>query len=133
MWLRLIYVFVGGGIGALLRYSMSGLIQKQSSGIFPYGTLAVNLIGALFIGFLWELFQHINVSTNIRIFILVGLIGALTTFSTFSLETMALLKDKEYAQALINVVFNNISCLILVFLGSAATRLIIRFLNKGRL
>ncbi|HAJ94917.1 MAG TPA: fluoride efflux transporter CrcB, partial [Actinobacteria bacterium] len=89
MWFRIFYVFVGGGIGALLRYLISGLIQKQSSGgVLPYGTLAVNLIGALFIGFLWELFQHITVSTNVRVFILIGLIGALTTFSTFSLETM---------------------------------------------
>lgn len=133
MWFRLFYIFVGGGIGALLRYLISGLIQKQSSGIFPYGTLAVNLIGAVFIGFLWELFQHITVSTNIRVFVLIGLIGALTTFSTFSLETMNLLKDKEYVQALINVVFNNISCLVLVFLGSAATRLLIKLLNRGRL
>lgn len=133
MWFRLIYVFVGGGIGALLRYSISGLVQKQSSGIFPYGTLAVNLIGALFIGFLWELFQHITISTNVRVFILIGLIGALTTFSTFSLETMNLLRSKEYIQALLNVVFNNISCLILVFLGSAATRLLIKLLNRGKL
>ena len=130
MWSRLIYVFAGGGIGALLRYSISGLVQKQSSGVFPYGTLAVNLIGALFIGFLWELFQHINVSTNVRIFILIGLIGALTTFSTFNLETMNLLKDKEYIKALISVVFNNISCLVLVFLSSAATRLLIKLLNR---
>ena len=131
MWSRLIYVFAGGGIGALLRYSISGLVQKQSSGVFPYGTLAVNLIGALFIGFLWELFQHITVSTNVRIFILIGLIGALTTFSTFNLETMNLLKDKEYIKALISVVFNNISCLVLVFLSSAATRLLIKLLNRG--
>ena len=133
MWLRLIYVFAGGGIGALLRYSISGLIQKLSSGIFPYGTLAVNIIGALFMGILWELFQNITVPTNIRVFLLIGLIGALTTFSTFNLETMNLLKDKEHIQALINVIFNNISCIILVFLGSAATRLLIKLLNRGKL
>lgn len=99
MAIRLLYVIIGGGLGALLRYLLSGIIQKQSASLFPYGTLVVNLIGALLIGFLWELFQNITVSTNIRVFIFMGIIGAFTTFSTFSLETFNLLKDKAISNS----------------------------------
>jgi fluoride exporter len=122
MVLKLMYVVIGGGTGALLRYLISGIIQKNSSGVFPYGTLAVNLIGALLIGFLWELFQNITVSSNFRVFLFMGLLGAFTTFSTFNLETLNLIKEKENIQALVNIIVSNISCLILVFIGSASAR-----------
>jgi fluoride exporter len=122
MVLKLMYVVIGGGTGALLRYLISGIIQKNSSGVFPYGTLAVNLIGALLIGFLWELFQNITVSSNFRVFLFMGLLGAFTTFSTFNLETLNLIKEKENIQALVNIIVSNISCLILVFFGSASAR-----------
>jgi|GEM_PF-1959969 len=52
-----LYVVIDGGLGSLLRYDVSGVIQKQSSSLFSYGTLAFNIIGAAFIGFMWELFQ----------------------------------------------------------------------------
>jgi fluoride exporter len=133
MPMKLLYVVVGGGLGALLRYLLSGLIQKQATTIFPYGTLAVNLIGALIIGFLWELFQNINASTNIRVFIFMGILGAFTTFSTFNLETFNLLKDKEYSIALINILVSNVACIILVFLGSSSAKLLIKFFNRGKL
>lgn len=129
MWMRLFYVVIGGGIGALLRYLISGLIQKQSISIFPHGTLVVNLIGAFIIGFLWELFQNVIVSTNIRVFLFMGILGAFTTFSTFSLETVNLIKDKEYITALINILISNLGCIILVFSGFAAARLLLRILK----
>jgi len=133
MAIRLIYVIIGGGLGALLRYLLSGIIQKQSASLFPYGTLVVNLIGAVVIGFLWELFQNITVSTNMRAFIFMGIIGAFTTFSTFSLETFNLLKDNQYITALINVVVNNVFCIILVFAGSITVKFLIKLLHKGNL
>ena len=133
MVIRLLYVALGGGLGALLRYLLSGIIQKQSASLFPYGTLVIILIGALLIGFLWELFQNITVSTNVRVFIFMGIIGAFTTFSTFSLETFNLLKDKQYITALINVLVNNVFCIILVFVGSFAARFLLKLIHKGNL
>ncbi|MHB1346942.1 MAG: fluoride efflux transporter CrcB [Candidatus Humimicrobiaceae bacterium] len=130
MTIKLLYIVIGGGIGSLLRYLISGLVQRQSTGLFPIGTFTVNLIGALIIGFLWELFQNIAISTNIRVFIFMGLLGGFTTFSTFTLETFNLIKNKEYIQALINVTVSNISCLIFVFLGSASAKLLIKFLKR---
>ncbi len=133
MAVRLLYVALGGGIGALLRYLLSGIIQKQSASLFPYGTLAVNLIGALLIGFLWELFQNITVSANIRVFIFMGILGAFTTFSTFSLEIFNLLKDRQYMTALINALVNNVFCIILVFAGSFTARFLLKLFGKGNL
>ncbi len=133
MAVRLLYVFIGGGIGALLRYLLSAVIQKQSASLFPYGTLVVNLIGALFIGFLWELFLRITVSTNIRVLIFMGIIGAFTTFSTFSLETFNLLRDGQYISALINVILNNVFCITLVFAGSITAKYLLKLIHKGNL
>ena len=133
MAIRLLYVVIGGGLGALLRYLLSGIIQKQSASLFPYGTLVVNLIGALAIGFLWELFQNITVPTNIRVFIFMGILGAFTTFSTFSLETFNLLKDNQYLTALINVIVSNVFCIILVFAGSFTARFLLKLFGKGNL
>lgn len=126
MLIRLIYVVIGGGLGALLRYLLSGLIQRHIISIFPYGTLAINLIGAFIIGFLWELFQNIIVSSNFRVFIFMGILGAFTTFSTFSLETVNLLKDKEYIPALVNILVSNLGCILLVFLGFASAKFLLK-------
>jgi len=133
MTIKFFYVVIGGGLGALLRYLLSAVIQKQSASLFPYGTLVVNLIGAVVIGFLWDLFQNITVSTNMRVFIFMDIIGAFTTFSTFSLGTFNLLKDKQYITALINIIVNNVFCIILVFAGSFAAKFLLKLFGKGNI
>jgi len=127
---KILSIAAGGAVGAVLRYYLSGLVQKQfSSTIFPYGTLAVNIIGAFLIGFFWELFQNIIVPGNLRLFIFMGFIGAFTTFSTYSLETLNLIRDNQFKFALINILSSNILCIALVFIGFIAARYLLKIIK----
>jgi len=102
----LLSVGIGGFIGAVLRFTLSGWVQKASASTFPFGTLSVNILGSFLIGFLFLYFQQINLSPNHKALFITGLLGALTTFSTFSLDTVLLMQNELYAKALYNVFFN---------------------------
>ena len=81
--------------------------QRLSNSALPWGTLVVNLIGSVTIGALWALLERFVISPNIRVFLLVGLLGGFTTFSTYSLETVTLLRDGEVRLALVNALTHN--------------------------
>lgn len=102
---RILLIGIGGFLGSILRYWVSGYFQRVTgSAQFPYGTLAVNLIGCFVIGFLSQLAETYGVFTaESRAFIFVGLLGAFTTFSTFGNESMNLLRDGGNFFASINV------------------------------
>jgi CrcB protein len=119
---KALLVLSGGAIGSLLRYSVSGLAHKYYGAVFPYGTLAVNLIGSFLIGLLWGLFESFNISSNVRSFLFIGILGGFTTFSSYSLETLNLLRDGELKLAFANILANNILGLLLVFLGFIAAK-----------
>ena len=106
--IRLVYVAIGGAIGAILRYETSGLAYKIFGPTFPYGTLSVNIIGSFFIGLLFELLEDTALSPDIRMLIFVGILGAFTTFSSFSLETINLLRDGEMWLGSWNIILNNV-------------------------
>jgi CrcB protein len=102
---NLIFVGAGGFIGAVLRYLVSGYIQNISQRIdFPYGTLAVNVIGCLLIGALSQLIElQFEITTEMRLLLMVGVLGAFTTYSTFSNETFSLLQDQRVLLAFVNI------------------------------
>jgi CrcB protein len=124
------YLFVGTGgfIGAVLRYWLSGLIQQFSiSTFFPIGTLVVNLLGCLLIGFLSELAEEHGVFTaESRALVFVGVLGGFTTFSTFSNETMNLLREGQNSFAFVNIAGHLILGIGAVWLGRTLAYLIWR-------
>jgi CrcB protein len=109
----------GGFVGSAMRYLVGGWVQNLSSaGIFPYGTIAVNLIGCLVIGFLSGRADAMGAfGSDVRLFLMIGLLGGFTTFSTFGNETMAFLRDRQVSAALANVSIHLIGGLAAVWIG----------------
>lgn len=112
-------VGAGGFLGALCRFAMSSIVQRQfPASAFPYGTLAVNLLGCLLIGIAVGYAESRQIfSAEYRHFILIGILGGFTTYSTFSYETLALLQDADYLGAVLNIAIHVVLGLLLVWLG----------------
>jgi fluoride exporter len=116
--LRILLVGVGGFVGTLFRYWLSGVIARRYGETFPLGTLVVNAIGCFIIGFLFYFFYDRSLTTpTARTVVLIGVIGGFTTFSSYGLQTFTLLRDGELFLALVNVVASNALGLALVWLG----------------
>ena len=116
---KALYVGIGGFIGSVLRYWVSGAVQQLANNpSFPFGTLTVNLAGCLVIGFLSQLADLRGVITpEARLFVFVGILGGFTTFSTFGNETMNFLRDAENLTALLNIGLHIFAGLGAVWLG----------------
>lgn len=97
--MTLLYVAAGGALGALARYGLSGWIQDVSGGLFPWGTLVVNVLGCFLLGFALAWLERVALAAELRSFLGIGLLGAFTTFSTFSYEAVALLRDRDWLRA----------------------------------
>ena len=125
---KLLIVGVGGFIGAILRYGLSGFAQKLSGSIdFPYGTLAVNLLGCILIGMLSRMGEMRGLlAPETRLFLFIGILGSFTTFSTFGNETINLMNDRRFFLGLMNVGFHIVFGLAAVMLGRLSTYLIWR-------
>ena len=120
---QLAFIAAGGATGALLRYWMSSGIHALLGRGFPYGTLTVNIVGSLFMGFLYVfMIERMDVSVEWRAALMIGLLGAFTTFSTFSIETLNLLESGEQLKAALNVIFSVTLCLIGCWLGMIVGR-----------
>lgn len=113
----------GGAMGALLRFWMSTGIYNVLGRGFPYGTLAVNVLGSLLMGFLYVLLiDKLPLGPTWRAALLVGLLGAFTTFSTFSMETLNLIEEGELVKAILNVALSVMLCLFAAWIGVLAGR-----------
>ena len=124
LWPALL-VGTGGFLGSVFRYALSGLVHRLAPfAAFPYGTLAVNVTGCLAIGVLCGLTESRQiVGPDLRLFLLLGLLGGFTTFSTFGYETMALLRDSEQLRAATNVLMHVFAGLSAVWLGYSLSRM----------
>ena len=115
---QVLTIAVGGAIGALMRFWVSTGIHAVVGRGFPYGTLAVNVLGSLLMGFLYILFlERMTVSPELRAALLIGFLGAFTTFSTFSIETFNLIEQADYLKAGLNMLLSVTACLFAAWLG----------------
>ncbi|MCB1104788.1 MAG: fluoride efflux transporter CrcB [Opitutaceae bacterium] len=123
----MIYLLIalGGAAGSVSRYWLSTAIDTRTASAFPWGTLAVNVIGSVLIGFLANLTigDRFIGSPQLRFFLMTGFCGGYTTFSSFSLQTLTLMKDGEWPMAAAYIIGSVLICLVGVWLGHAAAGL----------
>jgi len=127
-FLSVLYVALGGALGSISRYLLGAWALTLRKNIdFPYGTLAVNLIGCFVIGFLSQLMEtRSSFTAETRAFIFIGLLGGFTTFSAFGNDTINLLREGRMFHALANVAANVIVGLALIWFGRTAADLLLR-------
>ena len=120
---QVLAIATGGAVGALLRYWVSTGTHAVLGRGFPYGTLTVNVLGSLLIGFLYIwLLERLVAGPALRAFLLIGVLGAFTTFSTFSIETLNLMESGQLGKAIANVVISVTVCIAAAGLGVLAAR-----------
>jgi CrcB protein len=123
---RVLLICVGGALGTGLRYAISGTMVQWLGPGFPYGTLAVNLLGSFIIGLVQEVgTTSLLIPDTTRLFLTVGVMGGLTTYSAFSYETVRLMEDAAWLQAWVNVVMTPAVCLTACVLGIAVGRMLV--------
>ncbi len=120
---QVLAIAAGGALGALLRYWTSVTVHGRLGAAFPYGTLTVNVIGSLLMGFLYIwLIERMTAGPAMRAFLMIGVLGAFTTFSTFSIETLNLLESGQLGRAVVNILVSVIVCITAAGIGVFAAR-----------
>jgi CrcB protein len=123
--LTYLLIGIGGFLGANARYLVGGWIAERYGTSFPYGTLIINVSGSFILGFfLVFISERLLVHPNWRLFVAIGFLGAYTTFSTFSFESLALIQERSYLLALTNVVGSVVLGLIAALVGMVIARLL---------
>jgi len=118
-----LYIALGSALGGMARFWCSGFVAARFGDSFPWGTILINILGSFVIGFFATLSgpdSRYLISSNIRQFVMVGLCGGYTTFSSFSLQTLNLIRDGEMAAAGANIGLSVLLCMIAVWLGHIA-------------
>jgi fluoride exporter len=121
--LAYLWIAVGSALGGVARYACSRTVALRYGETFPWGTLSVNVIGSLVIGFVAALSgpdSRVMVSPNARTFLMVGLCGGFTTFSSFSLQTLELFRNRDFGEAFGNILLSVAACMAAVAIGYIA-------------
>lgn len=113
----ILLIGIGGFIGSVSRYLLSLGIQNKFLSAFPYGTLSVNIIGCFLIGIVYALSDRGNVTVEWRLFLATGILGGFTTFSSFSNDTVSMLRDAQYSYAFLYVSSSVLLGLLATFFG----------------
>ena len=120
---QLLFIAAGGALGAVMRFMVSNAVYSVAGRDFPYGTLAVYVLGSLLMGALYVLLvERLLEAAEWRAFLLIGVLGAFTTFSTFSMETVALLEGGEPVRALMNILLSVTVCVMATWVAVVAVR-----------
>ena len=115
---QLLAIAIGGAVGAVLRFMVSTSVHRVMGKDFPYGTLTVNVLGSLLMGFLFIMLVERQISSiELRSGILFGVLGVFTTFSSFSFETLALMESGDWVKAMMNVLLSVSACLLATWVG----------------
>jgi fluoride exporter len=122
---RFFWICLGGAIGTGGRYLLSGWLARVAGAGFPYGTLAVNLLGSFLLSLIVEVSLATGLSPTFRLFATTGLVGGFTTYSTFNYETLQSLEEGAWALGLLNLGVTVLGCLAAGLLGVAAGRLLV--------
>jgi len=122
---KLLLLAVAGGLGALARYGLAGVVQRVGGTGFPVGTLAVNILGCFLFGIVWAIAtERMAMGPELRVILLTGFLGSFTTFATFMSETYQLLAVSQWLPALGNLAITNLSGIVLFLLGLAVGRVV---------
>lgn len=122
---KILWLALAGALGTLARYGLGGFVQRNASLSFPWGTMVVNLSGCFLFGLVWSLAERrVAISGEIRTILLIGFMGAFTTFSTFMFETGEFLRDGEWMWAATNLLGQNVLGIVFLFIGLALGRLL---------
>ncbi len=122
---KLLYVAVGGALGAVSRRLLSGAVYKVASENLPWGTAVVNILGCFLFGLVWILSdERFAIKPEIRLLLLTGFMGSFTTFSTYMFETERLVVDGQWLQAGANLLGQNLLGFLALVLGMAAGRIL---------
>ena len=128
--LEYLWIALGGALGSVTRYWFSGFVAERYGETFPLGTLLINILGSLAIGFFATLTDpegRFLASPTFRRFFMVGICGGFTTFSSFSLQTLNLAREGQWFGAGLNAVLSLVCCLLAVWLGHVAAMIVNRF------
>jgi len=117
-------VAFGGAIGASMRHAINIYLLKNYSHHIPLATVVVNLLGSFFAGVLFALFAYTNISNNYKLMLITGLLGSLTTYSTFAIQTVLLVKS-SWQLAVLNIAINLFGSLLLAFIGFRTTNILL--------